>query len=71
MSDTFICYELLDISRRARFVRDEFSNVIDHLAEDLMSLVYKARKENANKHLAACRDITSMFVNVEVEGENK
>jgi hypothetical protein len=27
MSGTFICYELLDISRRARFDRDEFSKV--------------------------------------------
>jgi hypothetical protein len=87
MSGTFICYELLDISRRSRFVRDEFSNVIDHLAEDLMSLIYKARKENANKPLVdsmtlirsillRIKEVTSSYekclgIEVEVEGENK
>jgi hypothetical protein len=51
MSDPFICYELIDIGRRARFDRDEFSKVIDHLARGLMSLVDKARKENAGTQL--------------------
>jgi hypothetical protein len=51
MSDPFICYELIDIGRRARFDRDEFSKVVDHLAEDLMALIDRARKENASAPL--------------------
>jgi len=51
MSDPFICYELIDIGRRARFDRDSFSEVVDHLAKDLMALIDKARKDNASASL--------------------
>jgi hypothetical protein len=51
MSDPFICYDLIDIGRRARFDSGDFSKVIDHLARGLVSLVDKARKENASSQL--------------------
>jgi hypothetical protein len=51
MSDPFICYYLIDIGRRVRFSRDDFSKAIDNLAEDLMSLIDRARKDNASAQL--------------------
>jgi hypothetical protein len=72
MSDPFICYDLIDIGRRARFDRDELSKVIDHLARDLMSLIDRARKENASTQLVdSMMIIYSMLIRINEDTAGK
>jgi len=51
MNEPFICYDVLNISKRARFNREDFSKVLEYMAEEVKALVDRASRENANIQL--------------------
>lgn len=51
MGEPFICYDALNIGKRARFNREHFSKVLEYMAEETKALIDSASREGASARL--------------------